>query len=187
MLTSAWHLSSLRRNAKATIRVPLAAVRENSTVQSPNPREFGRMTWTLARAYVVCLRFFHFSRAQQDGLARGKAGSCDPDRPPRLAGFHLPQRRVGPGANLRWEQFACDPRSAAAAETANPAQSGCPVFPGGRRDAGQRHAAVARMSDQWVYWPRSLRFTVPGWRPFRLPRLLAARRPRWRRGPGTVR
>ena len=57
MLTSAWHLSSLRRDVKATIRVPLAAVRENSAVQSPNPREFGRMTWTLARAYVVCLRF----------------------------------------------------------------------------------------------------------------------------------
>ena len=57
MLTSAWHLSSLRRDAKATIRVPLAAVRENSAVQSPNPQEFGRMTWMLARAYVVCLRF----------------------------------------------------------------------------------------------------------------------------------
>lgn len=69
MLTSAWHLSSLRRDAKATIRVSTAAVRENSADPSPNPREFGRITWALTRVYVACLRL-----AQVAGRSKRLAG-----------------------------------------------------------------------------------------------------------------
>jgi murein DD-endopeptidase MepM/ murein hydrolase activator NlpD len=94
MLTSAWHLSSLRRDEKATIRVPLAAVRENSAVQSPNPQEFGRMTWTLARVYVVCLRFAQVIKRSK----RAAAGLAVAILVAASLGLSIPFAGMGPEA-----------------------------------------------------------------------------------------
>jgi len=96
MLTSAWHLSSLRRDAKATIRVPLAAVRENSADPSPNPLEFGRITWALARGYVACLRFAQVARRPK--RLAGLAGLTATILVAASLGLSLPLAVFGPKA-----------------------------------------------------------------------------------------
>ncbi|MDX1575753.1 MAG: M23 family metallopeptidase, partial [Kiloniellales bacterium] len=76
--------------------MPQAAVHEQSAVPPPNPQDFGRITWALARVYVVCLRLAE--TAKRSKRAVGAAGLSAAILIFASLGLSLPLAGFGPEA-----------------------------------------------------------------------------------------